>query len=473
MLELALYVVIFEFLDRFFSKSLKKKLTIEESSTKRILIRRKVKRNRIILLTCFVFFLIGTETFNIYSAITHPYDRYSINSCFLFPVICFMYFKFLKKWRRIQGNISTSDLQSFNYVNSKYSLFLRGFDNDDYRKIDELENPKTEKYDRLSEYWFFKLLSKKYNLPVVSVGMTKELDSPLGTKRIYLDDTEWRTGVRTLMENADKIIILVNDRESCIWEISQTATFLNKTIYIADNAEKYNIAREKVSEIIDLPPLQLTNDKCAVIPYGTATEVQYFDNSRMGYSEMLGVKYTPTKSKRKGVVWGCVVSLVVMFVSIIVVVIVNLLKSNDKDSSLSNIELVDPVYISPFDEVRTVVELAELPMNLGCGMTMIAIEILEEARLVSYTVEVDEDEIDMELLKLYAKSNMLMSIETGNLQSPELQFCLYCMNNNITLEYNYLSKENPNNKFAVSLTVEDLSNAFQSRNDFKTKSKSQ
>ena len=38
--------------------------------------------------------------------------------------------------------------------------------------------------------------------------MTTELDSPLGTKRIYLDDTEWRSGVRTLMENADKIIEL-------------------------------------------------------------------------------------------------------------------------------------------------------------------------------------------------------------------------------------------------------------------------
>ena len=84
MLELALYVVIFEFLDRLFSKSLKKKLTIEESSRKRILIRRKVKRNRIILLTCFVIFLIGTEAFNIYGAITQPYDRYTINSCFGF-----------------------------------------------------------------------------------------------------------------------------------------------------------------------------------------------------------------------------------------------------------------------------------------------------------------------------------------------------------------------------------------------------
>ena len=473
MLELALYVVIFEFLDRFFSKSLKKKLTIEESSRKRIFIRRKVKRNRIILLTCFVFFLIGTETFNIYSAITQPYDRYTINSCFWFPAICLIYFKFQKKWKRIKGNISTSDLESFNYVNTEYSLFLRGFDNDDYRKIDELENPKAEKYDRLSEYWFFKLLSKKYKLPIVSVGMTKELDSPLGTKRIYLDDTEWRAGVKTLMENADKIIILVNNRESCIWEIAQTVNFQNKTIYIADNEEKYNIAKEKVSEVLDLPPLQLTNDKCAVIPYGDVGGVQYFDNSRMGYSEMLGVKYTTAKTKRKRTIWGCFVPLAVLFTFVILLVIVDLLDSNDKDSTSNDIELVDSVFISPFDEVRTVIEQAKLPLDLGNGMTMMAIELLEGEKSVNYSVAVDENVIDMKLLKQYAKANMLMAIETGNLQSSELQFWLYCMNKGITLNYNYYSKTNPNNKFTFSLTVEGLRNAFQSRSDFKAKTKAQ
>ena len=473
MLELALYVVIFEFLDRLFSKNLKKRLTIEESSRKRVLIRRRVKRNRIILLTCFVFFLIGTEALNIYSAITQPYDRYTINSCFWFPAVCLIYFKFQKKWKRIKGNISTSDLDSFNYVNSEYSLFLRGFDNDDYRKIDELENPKTERYDHLSEYWFFKLLSKKYNLPIVSVGMTKELDSPLGTKRIYFDDTEWKTGVRTLMENADRIILLVNDRESCIWEIAQTANFLNKTIYIADNEEKYNIAKEKVCEVLDLPPIQLPNDKCAVIPYCDATEVQYFDNSRMGYSEMLGVKYTTTKTKRKRTVWGCFVPLAVMFVFVIVLVVVNLLDSNDKDSTLNDIELVDSIYISPFDEVRTVIEQVELPMDLGNGMTMMAIELLEGEGCVKYTVAIDENVIDMALLKQYAKSNMLTTIKTGDIQSPELQFWLYCMNNDITLKYSYQSKVNSKIIFTVDLSVEDLSNAFQSRNDFNTKAKSQ
>ena len=84
-----------------------------------------------------------------------------------------------------------------------------------------------------------------------------------------------------------------------------------------------------------------------------------------------------------------------------------------------------------------------------------------------------EFRIDMELLKQYTKSNMLMVIKTGDIQSSELQFWLYCMNNDITLKYIYQSKVNSKIMFSVDLSVEDLSNAFQSRNDFKTKAKSQ
>lgn len=473
MLELALYVVIFEFFDRLLSKRLKRQLNLEESSKKRIVIRRKVKYNRIVLLTCFVIFLIGTEIFNIYSAITQPYDRYTINSCFMFPAICLIYFIFQKKWKRIKGNISTSELESFNYVKSKYSLFLRGFTNDDYSKIDELENPKAEKYEHFSEYWFFKLLSKKYKLPIVSVGMTKELDSPLGTRRIYLDDNEWRAGVRILMENADKVIILVNDRESCIWEITQTKDFLNKTIFIADNEEKYNIAKEKVRDILRLPSLQFPPDKCAIIPYGYAEEVQYFENSRMGYSEMLGVKYTSTKTKRKRAVWGCLVPILVMCVFIVVVLIVKILNSNEKDSASNDVELVELNNSSPLDEIRTVIEQIELPMDLGNGMVMVSIEMLEEKRSVRYTVVVNENEIDMEQLRQYAKLNMLMSVETGDIRSSELQFLLYCMNNEITLEYIYQSRANSNDVVVLVLTAEELNKVFKTRSDFKERTKLQ
>lgn len=462
MLELALYVVIFEFLDRFFSKNLKKKLALEETSKKRILIRQKVRRNRIVLLTCFVIFLIGTEIFNIYNAITQPYDKYTVNSCFWFPAVCLIYFSFQKKWKRIKGNISTSDLESFNYIRAKYALFLRGFDNDDYNKIDALENPKVEKYEHLSEYWFFKLLSKRHKLPVVSVGMTKELDSPLGTKRIYLDDNEWKVGVRTLMENADKILILVNDRDSCIWEIAQSKDFLHKTIFIVDNEEKYIAAKEKLKDLISLPSLQLSTNKCAIVSFSPKEETVYFEDSRMGYAEVLGVKYTTTKTKRKRAIWGCLVPLAAILVFVLILVAVDIINSKKEDSiPEEEMGLIDSVYISPFDKVRTVINQVELPMDIGSGLTMVSIDILEDMESIRYIVDVNEEMIDVDLLKQYAKQNMLEAVKTGDIHSQELQFWLYCMNNGINLEYHYQSSSDANNRFAFTLTVDDLKNAFQ------------
>lgn len=462
MLELALYVVVFEFLDRLFSRNLRKKLALEESSKKRILIRQKVRRNRIVLLTCFVIFLIITELFNIYSAITQPDDRYSINSCFSFPAICFIYFKFQNKWKRIKGNISTTDLESFNYNKAKYALFLRGFDNDDYNKIDELENPRKEKYEHLSEYWFFKLLSKRHKLPIVSVGMTKELDSPLGTKRIYLDDKEWKSGVQTLMQNADKIIILVNNRDSCIWEIAQSKDVLHKTVFIIDNEDKYIAAKEIVKDIICLPPVHLSSNQCAIVSFCPKEETIYFEDSRMGYAEVLGVKYTTTKTKRKRAIWGCFVPLAAILVFVLILAAVDMFNSKKKSSiAEEEMELIDSVYISPFNKVRTVIDQVELPMDIGNGMTMVSIDILEDIESIRYVVDVNEEMIDMDLLKQYAKQNMLEAVKTGDINSQELQFWLYCMNNGINLEYHYQSSSDANNRFAFTLTVNDLRNAFQ------------
>lgn len=102
-----------------------------------------------------------------------------------------------------------------------------------------------------------------------------------------------------------------------------------------------------------------------------------------------------------------------------------------------------------------------------------SIELFEEKRSVCYTVDVNENEIDMELLRQYAKSNMLTAVKTGDIQSSELQFFLYCMNNSVNLEYIYQSRTNPNDRFVMALTSEELNNAFRSRSDYKAKEKLQ
>lgn len=115
----------------------------------------------------------------------------------------------------------------------KFILYLRGFSVDSYEGIKPLQ--KRMSFDSFSEYHFISIL-KKY-LPVYSVGMTKELSAPLGATRIYLNDIEWEKDVHDLIERAELVVVLVNDSDSCLWEIENCVN-LTKTILIVDNQEK-------------------------------------------------------------------------------------------------------------------------------------------------------------------------------------------------------------------------------------------
>ena len=85
--------------------------------------------------------------------------------------------------------------------------------------------------------------------------MTKELEQPSGAKRLYLNDSTWREDVKELMEKSIAIIILMNDKESCVWEIEQSATMLEKTYFFIDTFEKYCNIKEKTQAILNFPEL--------------------------------------------------------------------------------------------------------------------------------------------------------------------------------------------------------------------------
>lgn len=480
MLELALYVIIFEFLDRFFSKSLKKQLMQEASSQRRIMIRRRVKRNRFLLLVGFLLFLIATEVYLIYDAFSQPGVAMASNSFAYFPVLCIIYFCFQNKWKRIKGNISTYDLDTFRYKNEHYSLYLRGFDSDDYQKIDQLENPGKESYDHLSEYWFFKLLSKRYQTPVVSVGMTKELDSPFGTKRVYLDDEEWKAGVRTLMEHADRIFILINDRVSCIWEIAQSKDFLDKTLFIADDGEKYRSAQKKVKAYINLPQVLLLGGQCVLIQGRSADKVRYFENSRKGYAEIMGVTYTSSKAMRKKrLTWGCLVPLAVVLSIGLMVAIVSRVRSGADSEEPEEIEQVedefellddmleglddelevDSVY-SPFDELREVLGEVEVPQFINEGMYLDRIKIMEEDSTIQIWIDVIDSVFDMKQLKQQAKTDLLNSISSSDEESLKYRFWTLCMDREVTVYCVYTSHSDD---FWFTITPNELRAAFKKR----------
>lgn len=127
-----------------------------------------------------------------------------------------------------------------------FVLYLRGFSRDNYSETTE-DLQKTDKSDSFSEGRFIHLL-KQY-LPVYAVGMTKELEAPHGANRVYLNDSDWEQEVETLMNRATIIVILLNESDSCIWEIRQARKYKDKIVYICDNQDKLVNVRQKLNAL--------------------------------------------------------------------------------------------------------------------------------------------------------------------------------------------------------------------------------
>lgn len=142
----------------------------------------------------------------------------------------------------------------------EFALYLRGFSCDSYEasmydKIDAINERKNMKITKrkkknvmelpFSERDFAKAV--KRFMPIYSVGMTKEIESPEGSKRIYLDDEDWQDGVKLLMEKAKIVFILVNPTKSCIWEILKSQELaMEKTVFFVDNPDYINMMKDKM-----------------------------------------------------------------------------------------------------------------------------------------------------------------------------------------------------------------------------------
>lgn len=149
-----------------------------------------------------------------------------------------------------------------------FVLYLRGFITDDYSpnmeetadavsnarpwnaKIDSEENVLNPNKHSLNEKALAKAWKRYYQ--TYSVGLPEELESPEGTKRIYLDSDSWQEDAKTLMDLAKYILVCIHPNDNCIWEIRQCDTqFPEKTIYYVDDITNLGIVREKMGD--DLP----------------------------------------------------------------------------------------------------------------------------------------------------------------------------------------------------------------------------
>lgn len=156
-------------------------------------------------------------------------------------------------------------MKKFMSKERSFILYLRGFITDNYTpsmekmadtvsnaepwktKIDSEEKEVHPNQLSLNEKALTKAWKRYYK--TYSVGRPEELESPEGTKRIYLDNDSWQEDAKTLMDLAKYILVSVHPNDNCIWEIRQCDTlFPEKTIYYVDDITNLGIVREKMGE---------------------------------------------------------------------------------------------------------------------------------------------------------------------------------------------------------------------------------
>ena len=133
------------------------------------------------------------------------------------------------------------------------------------------------------------VLSQKQYMPVYAVGMIKELNSPIGAEHIYLNDAEWESEVIELMTKASLVFILLNDSQSCIWEICKSNQFKDKVVFISNNSEKLtNIRKELNKQYVYPLPIRLKDKTISYFIWNShEAEISEYSNTYKGYRQII------------------------------------------------------------------------------------------------------------------------------------------------------------------------------------------
>ena len=263
---------------------LKEKLQNSTNVDESVSIRQKMKWIRNISLVGFLllYLVIGPIVVALMSNMT--WSQYWLSGST--PAFGILIYNIWQAFRQKDENnplspISTKRKEDVLKASKPFILYLRGFENDNYASKFKIESH--GKYISFSEYHLVKEM--KNRIPVYAVGMTMETYSPVGADRVYLDDSTWKEDVRELMIAADKIVILVDDKENCIWEIEQTYDLKDKTIFIVNDYYKYLMASFKLENKYDLPRIEDEQYHC--IPFYFSINDDNLDIHKMsGYIEL-------------------------------------------------------------------------------------------------------------------------------------------------------------------------------------------
>lgn len=246
--------------------------------------RRIVRRIRIVI---FLFCLVGAAVI-----------QYFINSDLeigqmvnAFWPVTFMYVIMMRMNKNSPyGNFSYQSIDNVMNSNKNFIVFLRGFEKDNYTAKKKLL--KKKKFNDFSEFHFFECLRKLLDYEFYAVGMTKEIEAPFGADRVYLENYCWRKDVKMMMDKSAYIIVEINDKPSCVWEIEQCDIYPKKTFFLITDKEKY---KNVYNYIIQKRPFigkgfphpnSINSLVCFTFPsYGNKLEIK-FENNIYSYKEL-------------------------------------------------------------------------------------------------------------------------------------------------------------------------------------------
>lgn len=366
-------------------------------------IRKKLKRNRIIIL---ILMLILYAIFEVVTIIltTNFEDPQnimdSIRNIGLTGVAMYIYLRKQNGAIKAIGNISTVSKHDFLEQHNKFCLFLRGFEQDDYAH-EPVVSEKT--YDSFSEYEFTSLVMQ--NIPICAVGMTKEVNSPRGATRVYLNDDSWQKDVLELMEKSQAIYILVNDRKSCIWEIEQSFKMLEKTVYIIDDIQKYENVRQQLTHKISFPKVtggQKSDKNIFVMTYlNEDFYIKSYKNNIEGYSLALGIESEEIKKKKKlkkrrKIFW---IIMGIIYVPIILLtiaaIVINICESINETNNVKpyNHNVSDNILEINIDNV---IEIINMKCPIRVDESRILINIKKSPPYLKYNYIIDENHVSFE-----------------------------------------------------------------------------
>lgn len=296
MLEVILVCIVFGLAIYFLGKFFRNKISKAANSVEAVKIRRQFRNARMVIKILFGIIMLAEIIYLIIASVEVPH---SLAQKVLMWVVIIGAYTFSAMSLPITG----ITLSQFKEIKKDYALYLRGFATDDYTPL--LEN-RAEYVRDLKNYGPFVFFKKKEDpqdlpfserefqkaldryLPLYSVGMTRELESPEGAKRIYLDDETWQDDVSYLIEHAKYIFIRVNSSDNCIWEINKAQEVAsNRVVFIIDNTRVVSVLNKKLDgKLPDGLRLGIHEHTAIVKKQETYVEHSYRNNLR-GYRKLL------------------------------------------------------------------------------------------------------------------------------------------------------------------------------------------